>query len=57
MLQTLTGLADTYPSYVKLANAGKLRSIAYGSDAETYYNPNLTSLDIGSNAMLQYAQA
>lgn len=57
MLQTLTGLADTYPSYVKLANAGKLRSIAYGSSAENYSNPNLTSLDIGSNAMLQYAQA
>ena len=52
MLQTLTGLSDTYPSYVKLANAGKLRSIAYGSDAAGYYNPNLTSLDIGSNPML-----
>lgn len=57
MLQTLTGLANTYPSYVKLANAGKLRNIAYGSDAPGYYNPNLTSLDIGSNAMLQFAQA
>ena len=57
MLQTLTGLSDTYPSYVKLANAGKLRSIAYGSDAVGYYNPNLTSLDIGSNPMLQFAQA
>ena len=57
MLQTLNGLAQTYPSYVKLANASKLRSIAYGSSEEGYYNPNLTSLDIGSNAMLQYAQA
>ena len=57
MLQSLTGLAQTYPSYVKLANAGKLREIAYGSDAEGYYNPNLTSLDIDSNAMLQHAQA
>ena len=56
MLQSLTGLAETYPSYVKLANAGKLREIAYGSDDETYYNPNLTSVDIGSNPMLQYAQ-
>jgi hypothetical protein len=52
MLQTLTGLADTYPSYVKLANAGKLRRIEYGSDREGYYNPNLTKLDIGSNKML-----
>ena len=57
MIQTLTGLADTYPSYVKLANAGKLRRIEYGSDREGYYNPNLTKLDIGSNKMLQYAQA
>ena len=57
MLQTLTGLSDTYPSYVSLTNARKLRSVAYGSDAEGYYNPNLTSLDIGSSPMLQYAQA
>jgi len=57
MLQTLTGLAQTYPSYAKLANAGKLREIAYGSDEVGYSNPNLTSLDIGSNAMLQKAQA
>jgi hypothetical protein len=40
-----------------LANAGKLLEIEYGDDAEGYYNPNLTSLDIGSNAMLQFAQA
>lgn len=57
MLQTLTGLATTYPSYVKLANAGKLREIAYGSNELGYSNPNLTSLDIGSNAMLQSVQA
>lgn len=57
MLQTLSGLASTYPSYVKLANAGKLREIAYGSNEPGYSNPNLTSLDIGSNAMLQKAQA
>ena len=57
MLQTLTGLATTYPSYVKLANAGKLREIAYGSNEPGYSNPNLTSLDIGSNAMLQLVQA
>lgn len=53
MLQTLTGLAQTYPSYAKLANAGKLREIEYGSDEVGYSNPNLTSLDVGSNAMLQ----
>jgi hypothetical protein len=52
MLQTLTGLSDTYPSYVSLTNARKLRSVAYGSDAEGYYNPNLTSLDIDASPML-----
>ena len=57
MLQTLTGLAKTYPSYVKLATASKLRSIAYGSDEPGYNNPNLTSLGFESNSMLQYAQA
>ena len=55
MLQTFSGLADTYPQYCDLANAGKLRSIEYGSDREGYYNPYLKSLDIGSNKMLQYA--
>ena len=57
MIQTLSGLAKTYPSYVKLANAGKLRRIEYGSNETGYYNPNLVSLDVGSNKMLQYVQA
>ena len=57
MIQTLSGLSQTYPSYARLANAGKLRRIEYGSDAAGYYNPNLTSLDIDSNKMLQYVQA
>jgi hypothetical protein len=30
-----------------------LREIEYGSNEVGYSNPNLTSLDVGSNAMLQ----
>ena len=55
MVQTLTGLSEVYPNYANLATASKLRRIEFGSDAEGYYNANLTAADIGSNAMLQSA--
>lgn len=55
MLQTLTGLSEVYPNYANLSAASKLREIQFGSDAEGYYNPNLTGAGIDSNAMLQNA--
>lgn len=55
MLQTLRGLAEVYPNYANLSTASKLREIEFGSDAEGYYNANLTSAGIGSNSMLQNA--
>lgn len=55
MLQTLQGLSEVYPNYANLSTAAKLRQVEFGSDAEGYYNANLTGANIGSNAMLQNA--
>lgn len=57
MIQTLTGLSEVYPTYANLSSATKLREISYGSDAPGYKNEKLSSIDIGSNAMLQNAYA
>ena len=58
MIQTLEGLSEVYPTYANVSSATKLREIDYGSDAEDYSNEKLSSIGIGSNAMLQnvYAQ-
>lgn len=53
MVQTLSGLAQIYPSYAVLSEAKKLREIELGSDEEGYYNARLGTLSLEGNEMLQ----
>ena len=53
MIQTIKDLYKLYPGYAKMTNASKLREFEIGSDLEGYYNPRLSEVSVGTNAMLQ----
>ena len=53
MIQTFKGLANVYPNEADFNNAYKLRELELGSDADGYYNPQLTKVNIGAATMLQ----
>ena len=57
MIQTIKDLYKLYPGYAKMTNASKLREFEIGSDIEGYYNPRLSEVSVGTNAMLQKFQA
>ena len=58
MIRAISGLAQLYPDTFDAAQASRLRVLAIGSDAVGYSNPNLQTLAVGTNRMLEelYAQ-
>ena len=52
-LQTMENLESLYPLSVGFKPAKKLRKISLGSDAEGYYNPNITTANFEGNTMLE----
>lgn len=55
MIQTLSNLAENYPTYIALASASKLRELEAGSDKEGYFNPNLNYATLNENTQLEKA--
>ena len=56
MIQSMSGFDKLYPGYAKLNGASKLLSVELGSGEAGYYNARLTSVNAGSNTMLQKFQ-
>ena len=56
MIQTIKGIADTYPNYIGISAAAKLREFEAGSDKEGYFNDKLNNAVLNTNTQLEKAQ-
>ena len=56
MIQSIKGISDTYPNYISISKAAKLRDFEVGSLDENYNNPKLNRATINANTMLESAQ-
>ena len=55
MIQTIRGIADTYPNYLGISAATKLREIEAGSDSNGYFNNKLNNAVLDRNTQLEKA--
>jgi hypothetical protein len=56
MLQSITGIADTYPNYMGISAASKLRELEAGSSEDGYFNDKLNNAVLDQNTQLEKAQ-
>ena len=56
MLQSITGIADTYPNYMGISAASKLRELEAGSAKDGYFNDKLNNAVLDQNTQLEKAQ-
>jgi hypothetical protein len=56
MLQSITGIADTYPNYMGISAASKLRELEAGSPENDYFNDKLNNAVLDQNTQLEKAQ-
>lgn len=56
MIQSIKGISSTYPTYIAISSASKLREIEVGSDADGYFNDKLNNAVLNQNTQLEKAQ-
>lgn len=56
MIQTIGGISDTYPNYMGVSAASKLRELEAGSSADGYFNDKLNNAVLDQNTQLEKAQ-
>jgi hypothetical protein len=56
MLQSITGIANTYPNYMGISAASKLRELEAGSPENGYFNDKLNNAVLDQNTQLEKAQ-
>ena len=56
MIQSIKGIADTYPNYMGVSAASKLRELEAGSSVEGYFNNKLNNAKLDQNTQLEKAQ-
>ena len=56
MLQSITDIADTYPNYMGISAASKLRELEAGSPESGYFNDKLNNAVLDQNTQLEKAQ-
>ena len=56
MIQKIDGIADTYPNYMGVSAATKLRELEAGSSEENYFNDKLKNAVLDQNTQLEKAQ-
>ena len=55
MIQSIKGIEKTYPNYIGVSSASKLRELEAGSDDENYFNERLNRATINSNTQMEKA--
>ena len=56
MIQSIKGISSTYPNYIGISSASKLRELEAGSDASGYFNDKLNNAVLDQNTQLEKAQ-
>lgn len=56
MIQSIKGIADTYPNYIGISSAAKMRELEAGSAANGYFNDKLNNAVLNENTQLEKAQ-
>lgn len=56
MIQSIKGVSSTYPSYIGISSASKLRELEAGSAVEGYFNDKLNNAVLDQNTQLEKAQ-
>lgn len=56
MIQTISGIAETYPNYIGISAASKLREFEAGSTITGYFNNKLNNAVLDQNTQLEKAQ-
>ena len=56
MIQTIKGISDTYPNYIGISAASKLRELEAGSASFGYFNDKLNNAVLNENTQLEKAQ-
>lgn len=56
MIQSIKGISSTYPNYIGISSASKLRELEVGSDAFGYFNDKLNNAVLDQNTQLEKAQ-